>query len=72
MWWYCAGVLVLNPIVLHVHSFHACRFQKLLRQMFSKLDVDGSGQLTVSQFERLFEDEDRDLRLDVRVCFVTN
>ncbi|CAE7204204.1 Scn11a [Symbiodinium necroappetens] len=34
------------------------RFKSLLSDIFSKMDVTGDGKITISDFEKLFEDED--------------
>ncbi|CAE7280670.1 unnamed protein product, partial [Symbiodinium pilosum] len=34
------------------------RFKDLLSDLFSKMDATGTGKITISEFEKLFEDED--------------
>ena len=35
------------------------RFKDLLSDLFSKMDATGTGKITISEFEKLFEDEER-------------
>ena len=51
-------------ILVRQKPFKLRRFKSLLSDIFSKMDVTGDGKITISDFEKLFEDEER-LFLDI-------